>query len=268
MLRLLKSRRRTIEIGKISAFDVYHKASWGAKVQFEWLIWNWGMTEDLDIEVTAGKDLTANQIADIMRLFDQSYSAANHAYLLKSFDVMRWIALAHDGQHLVGFAVGDAVETMLPRLDEPQLVAMAGIACIDTRYRRGGLFGRLALASMMGSGLLELHRRYLLCGRMAHAASYRAAARSSNNVVPLAGQPITAWHREMIECIAALYKVNVDSMTSRVIGKGDPIGYPKLEYEATADELTVFRDVDRNKGDSLLAMSWRPDPPAGWLDPD
>lgn len=226
------------------------------------------MSEDLDFEVVAGKDLTADQIEDIMRLFDQSYSKANHAYFLKSFDVMRWIALARDGEGLAGFAVGDAVETMLPRLDAPQLVAMAGIACIDARHRRGGLFGRLALASMMESGLLEPDRRYLLCGRMAHAASYRATARSSDNVVPLAGQPITAWHREMIECIAALYKVNVDPTTSRVIGKGDPIGYPKLEYEATADELTVFRDVDRDKGDSLLAMSWRPDPPAGWLDPD
>lgn len=230
------------------------------------------MSSDLDVEVVAGKDLTEDQIEDIMRLFDQSYSEANHAYLLKSFDVMRWIALARDGEGLAGFAVGDAVETMLPRLDAPQLVAMAGIACIDARHRRGGLFGRLALASMlasmMESGLLEPGRRFLLCGRMAHAASYRATARSSNNVVPLAGQPITAWHREMIECIAALYKVNVDPMTSRVIGKGDPIGYPKLEYEATADELTVFRDVDRDMGDSLLAMSWHPDPPAGWLDED
>lgn len=226
------------------------------------------MADDLNVEVAAGKDLTADQIEEIMRLFDQSYSAANHAYLLKSFDVMRWIALARDKEGLAGFAVGDAVETMLPRFDEPQLVAMAGIACIDARHRRGGLFSRLALAAMMESGLLAPDRRYLLCGRMAHAASYRATARSSNNVVPLAGQPVTTWHREMIERIAALYKINVDPMTSRVIGKGGPIGYPRMAYEATADEVTVFRDVDRDKGDSLLAMSWRPDPPAGWLDPD
>lgn len=222
------------------------------------------MAKDLDVEVVAGKDLTEDQIVDIMRLFDQSYSSANHGYLLRSFDVMRWITLARDGKGLVGFAVGDAVETKLPRMSKPQVVAMAGIACIDAHHRRGGLFGRLVSTSMAHGGLLETDRPYLLCGRMAHAASYRATVRGSNNTVPLAGQPITAWHREVIECIAALYKVKVDPLTSRVIGKGDPIGYPKLEYEATADELTVFRDVDRDNGDSLLAMSWRPDPPAGW----
>ena len=223
---------------------------------------------NLKFTVAAGKDLSGTEVNDIMQLFDQSYRAANHVYLLNSFDVMRWIAMAYDSHGLVGFAVGDAVETELPRCDSMQIVAMAGIACIDTRHRRSGLFGHLALASMKKTGLLTENRSYLLCGRMAHAASYRATSRASNNIVPLAGQSTTQWHREIIECIAELYKVTVDPLTSRVIGQGIPIGYPLLDYDATEEEKAVFASVNRDNGDSLLAMSWRPEPPQGWLSAD
>lgn len=223
------------------------------------------MNTDLDISVINGHDLSDTQIEEIMALFDQSYRQANHGYFLKSFDVMRWIALARDETGLAGFAVGDAVMASVPRMAEEQVVAMAGIACIDARHRRGGLFGRLALASIMESGLLEEDTRHLFCGRMAHAASYRAMTRAGRNVVPLAGQEMSEWHSEVIECVAALYGVDVDPLTGRVIGKGTPIGYPLLDYDATPEEEAVFAPVDRDNGDSLLTIAWRPEPPEGWL---
>lgn len=223
------------------------------------------MGETFRVTVIPGKDLAGKELAAVLKLFDQSYRKANHEYLLKAFDVMRFIALAWDVEALAGFAVGDARKETLPRMDEPVVVAMAGIACIDGSYRRSGLFGRLAIASIMESGLLDDNPRHLFCGRMAHAASYRAMVRASGDAIPQAGRPLTEWQKEVTEFVASLYNSKVDRETSRVIGKGVPIGYPVLEYEATRQEQEVFATVNRDQGDSILAISWRPDAPAEWL---
>lgn len=225
------------------------------------------MESQLKIIVNSGKDLGKQELAQVLSLFDQSYDEANHDYLLASFDVLRSIALAYDGTRLVGFAVGDGAKTRLPRMEGLQLLALAGIACIDEGHRRTGLFGQLAITSIQGSGLFETARPFLMCGRMAHAASYRAmTSGGATNCVPLAGKPITPWQREVIAQVASLYKVKVDLETSRVIGKGSPIGYPRLDLAPTTDEEEVFSTVNREQGDSLLALSWRPEAPPGWLE--
>lgn len=223
------------------------------------------MGETFRITVRPGKDLTDEERGVALKLFDQSYAHANHAYLLNAFDVMRFIALAWDSDVLAGFAVGDARLEILPRMSEPVVVAMAGIACIDASYRRSGLFGQLAIASIMKSGLLDDNPRHLFCGRMAHAASYRAMVRASSNTIPQAGQRLGEWQKEVTEFVAGLYASKVDRETSRIIGKGVPIGFPVLEYEATTAEAEVFATVNRDQGDSILAISWRPDAPEEWL---
>lgn len=226
------------------------------------------MDDTFELSVRPGTDLTEDERGAVLLLFDQSYARANHEYLLKAFDVMRFIALAYDGEALAGFAVGDARQEILPRMSEPTVVAMAGIACIDGSYRRSGLFGKLALASIMESGLLDDNPRHLFCGRMAHAASYRAMVRASSDTIPQAGQPLSEWQMEVTEFVAGLYGSKVDRETSRVIGKGEPIGYPVVDIEATRDEEEVFASVNRDQGDSILAISWRPDAPAEWLTRD
>lgn len=223
------------------------------------------MADTFNVVVKPGKDLTKGELGAVLHLFDQSYRQANHEYLLKAFDVMRYIALAWDGDALAGFAVGDARLETLPRMDEPVVVAMAGIACIDASYRRSGLFGQLAIASITESGLLDDNPRHLFCGRMAHAASYRAMVRASSDAIPQAGRPLNEWQKEVTEFVASLYNSKVDRETSRVIGKGVPIGYPVLKYEATRQEEEVFATVNRDQGDSILAISWRPDAPKEWL---
>lgn len=223
------------------------------------------MGDDFRLTVRPGKDLTPDELGAVLQLFDESYRQANHEYLLKAFDVLRFIALAWDGEALVGFAVGDAKKEILPRMDEPVVVAMAGIACIDAEHRRSGLFGQLAMASIMESGLLDDNPRHLFCGRMAHAASYRAMVRAAGDAIPQAGRLLNKWQKEIISIVAGLLGSDVDCETSRIIGKGEPIGYPVLEYEATEEEAEVFACVNREQGDSILAISWRPDAPREWF---
>ena len=223
------------------------------------------MNNSIETTTHIGKELPSGTLQELFALFDNSYDRANHDYLVASFDTMRWIALARHREKLVGLAVGDARRVKLPRLDSPQSVAMAGLACIDDQYRRDGLFGQLAIASMAASGELDPNQRFLFCGRMAHSISYRTMARSSNNAVPKVNQEMSDWHQEVMLRLAELYGVKVEPSTGRVIGKGQPIGYPHLEYQSSNEEEQLFATVNRDNGDSLLAMSWNPDAPDDWL---
>lgn len=219
---------------------------------------------EIQVNVLKGDDLTSCQIDQLLELFDANYENANHAYFLKSFETMQWIALATTKGAMAGFAIGESKRTELPRMEGQQTVAMAGISCINSSFRRHGLFTKLALATLMQGDLIKPGQPFLFCGRMAHAITYRTMHNNSNNSVPSARQPISDWHKEVLLHLADLYNVKIDPKTSVVIGKGAPIGYPRISYEATDEEKVLFENVNRDRGDSLLAMSWKPDPPAGW----
>jgi hypothetical protein len=117
---------------------------------------------------------------------------------------------------------------------------------------------------MSASGAIDGADQFLFCGRMAHAITYRTMANSGDNVTPAAGDLLSEWRKETIEAVAALYGVTVDRETCIVKGKGAPIGYPRLEYQATPAEEKLFESVNRDSGDSLLAISWMPTAPEGW----
>lgn len=198
------------------------------------------------------------------RLFDATYRDANHAYLDKSCKTLRYVAFAETGDTLVGFSFGDSVRAALPRMDGPQSIALAGIACIDETVRRRGLFIALSVEAVRAGGGIDPDRRFLFCGRMAHVITYRTMANASDTVVPAVGRTPSAWHGEVAREVAALYGVEVDPVTFVVRGSGVPVGFPRLQYEASQEELQLFARVDRRRGDSLLSMCWMPDAPAGW----
>ena len=101
---------------------------------------------DIDIRVIKTEALNNDDLGMVHQLFDLSYRQANHSYLEKSFSKLRYIAWAKIGETLAGFAVADTVKTHLPRLADPQIVTLAGICCVDPKYRRtiteGERYGR------------------------------------------------------------------------------------------------------------------------------
>ena len=215
-----------------------------------------------DIRSVPTGGLTAQEREITHALFDTNYREANHAYLDKSFGVLGYAAIAmHDGTP-AGFALGEVRILDLPRLPQT-VVAMAGICCVDPAFRRRGLFGALEQAAMMGAGIRP-QGRMLSAGRMAHPASMRTMATNAT-VVPKPGVPITAWQREVGRAIAAAYgTAEFDDETFVCHGSGTPIGYPVMEIEVAPEEWTVFEPVNRDLGDALLGLCWRPDAPAGW----
>jgi hypothetical protein len=223
-----------------------------------------GSTENVEVTTQSVHDLSEEQTAQILALFDAAYAEADHSYLFSSFEVMGWIALATNGPVLAGFAIGDAKVVKLPRIEGHCPVATYGIGCIDENFRRLGLFTRLEKAVVGASGTLQAGGPCLHCGRVAHPATYQFFKNIGVGCLPDPDRALLPWHAEMIEAIAALYGSAVYPGTCVVVGKGKPIGFPRINVEATEAQLNLFKDVDRNRGDALLAMSWSPKAPAGW----
>jgi hypothetical protein len=219
--------------------------------------------QNLHTRVIETAKLTTPDLRIIHDLFDLAYQQANHGYLDQSITKLRFLALAHDQTIPVGFALGDTVITPLPRMVEPQCVILAGICCIDPGYRRLGLFTYLESLAIRESGLVRPGQRSLSCGRMAHPASFRII-RGNPTVVPKYGHAPSDWQKEVGLCVAKLYSVQLDPETFVVVGKGKPIGYPKIDIRVEEEEWLPFQSVSRDRGDSLLGIAWNPDAPEGW----
>ena len=194
----------------------------------------------IDFSVIPAARLPEDEYRSVHRLFQQAYQDANTAYLEKSFAKLGYIALATVEQTLIGFALADAVRTPLPRLEDEQVIVLAGICCVDSDYRRMGLFSRLELMAAGANGLLRGDIRVLACGRMAHPASFRVISRTPA-VIPKPGVPLSSWHKEVSLKVAELYGVRIDPETLIVIGDGEPIGYPKIIQDVTEEEASLFK---------------------------
>jgi len=219
--------------------------------------------DDIETRVIRTDAMVKGDLDMVHQLFDQSYRQANHTYLEKSFSKLRYIAIATVGETPVGFAVADTVETDLPRMTGLQIVTLAGICCISPDYRRIGLFRKLEGLATSASGISRSGNRVLVCGRMAHPASFRIMNQSPA-VIPKYGVRLSDWQKEVGLRVAELYGVNLDPETMVVIGDGVPIGYPIIEQDVTEEEWLPFKAVNRDWGDSLLGITWSPDAPGGW----
>lgn len=219
--------------------------------------------KDIDIRVKRTDALSNDELEMVHQLFDLAYRKANHLYLEKSFLKLKYISLATFEKSLVGFALADTIKTPLPRMPDPQIVSLAGICCVDSNYRRLGLFKTLEYMAFGGSGILKPEERVLMCGRMAHPVSFRTM-RQFPSVIPKYGTPLSDWQKEIGLKAAELYGVNLDPETLVVIGDGSPCGYPNINCEVTEEEWLPFKSVNRDRGDTLLGIFWVPDAPQGW----
>lgn len=218
----------------------------------------------VELAVTPCADLAAQDRRHVHDLFARSYADANHTYLDHSMERLRFVSLAWRKRQLVGFALADTRFSELPRVEEPQLVTLGGIGCIEPTERRTGIFSHVSRLAAAASGLLERpHRRVLAGGRMAHPAGFRAMNRLPT-VLPREGVVLSSWHLEVAEAVARLYGVSLKPGTLIVQGTGRPIGWPNIQIDVSEAEWRPFARVDRSRGESLLGLAWAPDAPEGW----
>ena len=209
------------------------------------------------------RDLDGKTLGEVVSLFHDSYREGDEAHLRRSLDKLRFIATARSRDGLAGFALGEMRVMDLPRL-AAQTVALAGVCCIASPFRRSGLFRTLGQRAI-SAGDVENPGRVLHCGRVAHPASFRTMTWNPTHV-PKRSVPPTPWQREIGAAIAAAYGVrHFDPETFVCIGNGRPIGYPLMDIEVEPEEWEVFASVDRGRGDALLGFFWMPDAPEGWM---
>jgi hypothetical protein len=215
-----------------------------------------------DFRLVETAKASAQDLQKVFSLFQMNYRQANHAYLEKSLATLRYLALAeHDGV-AAGFGLAECRVIDLPRLPH-EVVNLAGICCIAPQFRRRGLFTELQRLALTAAQLPP-HSRRLSCGRMAHPAGMQVFVHHPT-VVPKPGVQPTPWQQEVGQAIAAAYGSHAfDPQTFVCIGSGQPIGYPIIEFDVEPWEWQVFRQVNRDRGDALLAMIWTPDAPPGW----
>jgi len=219
-------------------------------------------TASFDFRVVETDKASMQDLERVLSLFEVNYRQANRAYLEKSLQTLRYLALAEHEGTAAGFALGECRVMDLPRLPG-EVVNLAGICCIAPQFRRRGLFRELERLTFVDAKV-PAHTRRLTCGRMAHPASLRGF-HSSPTLVPKPGVRPTPWQQEVGRAIAAAYGNRAfDPETFVCIGSGQAIGYPVIEFEVEPWEWEVFRQVDRDRGDSLLAMAWMPDAPPRW----
>jgi hypothetical protein len=215
-----------------------------------------------DFKVVEADKASAKDLEAVFSLFEMNYRQANHAYVEKSLATLRYLALAEHERTTVGFGLGECRVMDLPRLPA-EVVNLAGICCIAPQFRRRGLFGELERLTMTAAELPP-HSRRLTCGRMAHPAALRVFARHPT-MVPKPGVRPTPWQQEVGQAIADAFGSHAfDPETFVCIGSGEPIGYPNIEFQVEPEEWEVFRQVNRDRGDALLAMAWMPDAPPEW----
>lgn len=230
---------------------------------------------DLAITVVSAAELSPARREAVHRLFDESYDRADHGYLDKSLGMLRFAALATvavrdarlaepgEGERVVGFALGEGRTVDLPRLPA-QMIALAGLCCVDSAFRRGGLFRSLEMRAVTERTQRRDGERVLAAGRMAHPASFRVM-RDGAGVLPRPGVEPSTFQREVACAVADCYAVSAfDPLTFVCRGRGRPIGDPRVTIEASDEEWQLFSRVDRDRGDSLLALCWLPDPPTSW----
>ncbi len=215
-----------------------------------------------DFRVVETGKASSQDIETAFALFEMNYRQANRAFLEKSLRVLRYLALAEHQGVPAGFAIGECRVMDLPRLPA-QAVNLAGICCIAPQFRRRGLFAALEALAIAAAGVEDPSRR-LSCGRVAHPAAMRILTLSPTRV-PRPGVRPTPWQQEVGQAIARAYGVQAfDPETFVCIGAGEPIGYPRIEVQVEPHEWEVFKPVNRDRGDALLAMMWTPDAPPGW----
>jgi hypothetical protein len=199
----------------------------------------------------------------LFELFDACFRHANHAHLQKSLGQLRYVSMALRNEKPAGFTLGDVRIMDLPRLRE-QIVMLGGLACVAPDFQRRGLMIELARRNFIAS-TPRWTERALFCVRYGHPAAFRRIVAGSGGGVPRPGVRPTAWQQEVGSVVADAYGVEgFDPETFVCKGAGTPIGYPIIDLEVEPLDWEVFRHVDRDRGDSLLGITWMPDAPAGW----
>lgn len=204
-------------------------------------------------------------------VFASAYVGPDPAYLDRQLDTMTCLVVARRGTDVVGFALGGGRNIRTPALGEVK-VAMPGLTCVDPREQRSGIGQGMGNRATWLN--LSTHGPREVAGlRFATPASLAMAMKGRGQVVwPTSEDPYAQFDHptpaqiELAHEVALAYgNRGYDPATGACIGLGRPIGVPNVEPDVSDEYWRRFDGIDRERGDSLLALRWLVEPPPAWF---
>lgn len=221
------------------------------------------MEEATQTLVLKSAELSSKQLEGMQALFNDCYDNGDWHYVEQTLSKLRYTALAIKDETIVGSSIGDMRRHCFEPWDKTFSVILAGIVCVNSAHRREGLFYKLARLSAFASGEFIAGEPVLRCGRMAHPVSMKIMRELPNSIPRLNQSPNTIQRQVLLE-VAELYGVSVNPDNFVVQGQGKPLGEPRIEHSEDNEDWAFFKEVKRERGDSLLALAWDPVAPEGW----
>lgn len=225
---------------------------------------------DTDVEITGHRsdELDASVRAELHAVFRAAYADADGDHLDRQLAALGGVGVATDcAGRVVGFSLYGWQMLDLPVIGEHG-VGLVGLSCVHPALRRQGIADATGVAAGMAIVEGPLH---LGAAKLATPASLHWVLRSI---------PIGRW--PSVDDPFALYD-HPSSTQSAVIGalvaaygggghegavcmgSGRPVGRPLVEPIVPSEEAAYFARVDRDRGDSLLWISWMTQPPDSWF---
>ncbi|HEX4906319.1 MAG TPA: hypothetical protein VFU93_12765 [Acidimicrobiales bacterium] len=201
-------------------------------------------------------------------MFTAAYQDPDPDYLDDQLAQLQGIGIATDASgEVIGFTLYGWRELDLPVIGV-HYVGLPGLACADPTTRRKGVAAACGNAAGLVAVLGPLHLSVM---KLATPASLNMALRSlAVGSWPPADDPYALYRnptRTQLLVTAALARVHgcagADGAVG--IGRGRPIGRPKVDPEVTTEQAALFDGINRDRGDSLLWVAWLVPPPDAWF---
>lgn len=228
-------------------------------------------SDDADMGITGQRtaELTSDTRAQLHAVFSAAYSEPDPDYLDRQLAALQGIGIATEPTgEVVGFTLYGWREVDLPVIGVHG-VGLAGLMCVRPGVRRKGVGGACGNAAGMAAvaGPLDL-----AVTKLATPASLRMIMRSIPvGRWPTVDEPFALYRNPSATQLAVLGAL-ADAHGCKLgdgavgIGSGRPIGTPIVEPEVTPEQASLFDRVDRDRGDTLLWVSWLTPPPIAWFE--
>lgn len=222
--------------------------------------------EGVEVEVVSCRELTQAHRALMRDVFTASYRDADVEYLDEQPPLYDCVSMARIGGEPAGFVFFGAKFAEIPRVGERH-VMLGGLSCVKPTFQRMGVWDAMRMDPRI-RGLVPQpeEMKGVNVGKMAHPGSFRAF-KGMPGLVPTVGRQPTQWQRDVGAVIAETIGVDdYDAPTFVCRGRGRPIGEAVIQLDASSEDWELFRNVDRARGDTLLAFGFWPSAPDGWDD--
>lgn len=228
------------------------------------------MVEGVEFSTTSPTLLSRRDRVELQSLFAAAYTDPDPDYLNRQFSTMNVATIARRTGKTIGFLLLGRQHITTDTLGTISM-QMAGLVCVHPGEHRTGVSGGMGVRSTWRA-ISEFGNFQATAARLATPASLAMALKgkgqffwpTADDLFALYDRPTPA-QLELAELAAHAYGApGYEPTTGACIGHGRPIGRPNIEPDVPEEFHQRFGGVDRQRGDSLLWLTWRVAPPDAW----